>query len=75
MLAVLSRRLGEKIVLPGLQVTIQVLTIKPGVVRIGINAPPDIPILREEILAHSKTSTLSAAAARQSRAASECAAC
>jgi two-component system, OmpR family, response regulator len=56
---VLSRRLGEKIVLPGLQVTIQVLTIKPGVVRIGINAPPDVPILREEILEH-PTASISA---------------
>ena len=47
---VLSRHQGEKIVLPGLGVTIQVVAIKPGVVRIGIEAPPDISIVRQEIL-------------------------
>jgi carbon storage regulator CsrA len=47
---VLSRHQGEKIVLPGLGVTIQVVAIKPGVVRIGIEAPPEIPIVRQEIL-------------------------
>ena len=47
---VLSRHQGEKIVLPGLSVTIQVVAIKPGVVRIGIEAPSDIQIVRQEIL-------------------------
>jgi carbon storage regulator len=47
---VLSRRLNEKVVLPGLFVTVQVLSIKAGSVRIGIEAPPHVTILREEIL-------------------------
>jgi carbon storage regulator CsrA len=48
---VLSRRLHEKVVFPGLNVTVQVVAIKPGVVRIGIEAPPDVAVVREEILA------------------------
>ncbi len=47
---VLSRRLGEKIVLPGLGITVQVVAIRKGAVQIGITAPPDVSIRREEIL-------------------------
>jgi carbon storage regulator CsrA len=47
---VLSRRPHEKIVLPGLGITIQVVAVKPGVVRLGIEAPADVQILREELL-------------------------
>ncbi len=47
---VLSRRLHEKIVLPGLNVTIQVVAVKGGTVRIGIEAPPDVQVMREELL-------------------------
>jgi carbon storage regulator CsrA len=46
---VLSRRLNERIVLPAINATIQVLGVKPGVVRLGIDAPPDVRILREEV--------------------------
>jgi len=47
---VLSRRLNERIVLPGLGITIEVVAVKPGVVRLGIEAPPDVPVFREEVL-------------------------
>ena len=47
---VLSRRLGEKIVLPGLDVTVQVVSVQGGVVRIGIEAPRDVKVYREEVL-------------------------
>ncbi len=47
---VLSRRLGEKIVLPGLDITVQVVSIQGGVVRIGIEAPRDVKVYREEVL-------------------------
>ena len=47
---VLSRRLNEKIILPDLGITIQVVAIKSGVIRIGIEAPPDVKIVRGEIL-------------------------
>jgi carbon storage regulator len=47
---VLSRRLEEKIVLPGLGVTIEVVSIQPGVVRLGIDAPTEVTILRSELV-------------------------
>ena len=47
---VLSRRLNEKVVLPGLGVTVQVVSVKPGVVRLGIDAPPQVRVLRAELL-------------------------
>jgi carbon storage regulator CsrA len=48
---VLARRVGEKVLLPGLDITLHVVAIKPGVVRLGIDAPPTVPIFREEVLA------------------------
>ena len=47
---VLSRRLNERIVLPGLNVTIEVVSIKGNSVRLGITAPDGVTILREELL-------------------------
>ena len=47
---VLTRRPHEKIVLPGLHVTITVVAVKGGAVRIGIEAPADVRVLREELL-------------------------
>jgi carbon storage regulator len=47
---VLSRRLHEKVVLPTLGITLQVVAIRPGVVRLGIEAPADVPVFREELL-------------------------
>jgi carbon storage regulator CsrA len=46
---VLSRRLNQKIVLPTVQTTIQVVGIKSGAVRLGIEAPPEVAVLREEV--------------------------
>lgn len=46
---VLSRRPGEKILFPGLGVSVEVLRSKGAVVRLGIEAPSDIPIIRGEI--------------------------
>lgn len=46
---VLSRRVNETIVLPSLNVTIRVVAIRPGVIRLGIEAPPEVPIWREEL--------------------------
>ena len=47
---VLSRKLKEKIVLPTVRTAIQVVEIKGGVVRLGIEAPPEVTILREEVV-------------------------
>lgn len=45
---VLSRRPGEKVVLPSLGVTIEVIPSKGSSVRLGIDAPRDVLILRDE---------------------------
>lgn len=45
---VLSRRLGERIWIGG-NICITVMQIERGKVRIGIDAPRDVPIVREEI--------------------------
>lgn len=46
---VLSRGVGEKIVI-GDDITITVVRIGPNGVRIGIDAPGDVPIVREELI-------------------------
>jgi carbon storage regulator CsrA len=46
---VLSRRLHEKIVFPGFAAKVEIVSIKPGVVRLGIEAPRDVAVLREEL--------------------------
>ncbi len=46
---ILSRKLGQKIVLPDLGVTIAVIRIAGGNVRLGIDAPAEIGVHREEI--------------------------
>jgi carbon storage regulator CsrA len=50
---VLSRRVNEKVVLPSLQVTVNIVAIKSGVVRLGFEAPRDVPVLRQEL--HDRT--------------------
>lgn len=46
---VLSRRLHEKIVLPGVPATIEVVGVKSNTVRLGVVAPPEVVVLREEV--------------------------
>jgi len=46
---VLSRRSNEQIVLPTLDVVITVLGVSGGKVRLGIDAPRHIPVLRREV--------------------------
>jgi carbon storage regulator len=45
---VLSRKVGERIVI-GDQISVSVVRIGPGTVRIGIEAPADVPVVREEL--------------------------
>ncbi len=47
---VLSRKVGEKIILPEQNITITVCEIRDGRVRLGIAAPKDMPIHRGEHL-------------------------
>ena len=51
---VLTRRPHEKIVLPGLHVTIHIVAVKGGTVRLGVDAPPEVQVLREELIDQSR---------------------
>jgi carbon storage regulator CsrA len=46
---VLSRRPNEKIVFPTLGITVEVCSVNRNVVRLGIDAPPSVPIMRKEL--------------------------
>lgn len=46
---VLSRKLGEKIVIND-NITIEVVSIDRGKIRLGIDAPREIPVFRKELL-------------------------
>src|SRR4051795_6643242 len=48
---VLTRRPRESIIFPGVNITVQVVAVKSGAVRLGIEAPPEVTVLREEVLA------------------------
>lgn len=46
---VLSRKLGERVLI-GDNIVVQVVSMDRGKVRIGIKAPRDMPIYREELV-------------------------
>lgn len=45
---ILTRRIGEKLMI-GDEVTVTVLGVKGNQVRIGVRAPNDVPVHREEV--------------------------
>ena len=45
---VLSRKVGERILI-GDHIAVTVVRVGPGLVRLGVEAPADMPIVREEI--------------------------
>ena len=51
---VLSRKVGEKILI-GDKIEVTVVRVAQGIVRIGVNAPQDMPIIREEIKGQAET--------------------
>ncbi len=53
---VLRRKVGESIVLAGV-INISVLAVEGERVKIGISAPPEITIVREELLRTATTGT------------------
>ncbi|MCS6865773.1 MAG: response regulator [Gemmataceae bacterium] len=59
---VLTRRVGERIVFPTLGITVELLRVAKNSAQVGIAAPPEIRILREEL-----GGTATEAAARQAR--------
>ena len=46
---VLSRKLGERILVPHCGVEITIIAIEGNAVRLGISAPEDIAVYREEV--------------------------
>jgi carbon storage regulator CsrA len=46
---VLSRRVREKIYFPGLNLTVQIVGVTRGRVRVAIEAPPEVTVLRDEL--------------------------
>ncbi len=46
---VLSCKLGEQVVLPGIETTVAVVAIKGKVARLGISAPARVVIHRAEV--------------------------
>jgi len=45
---VLSRKPGERIVI-GENITVTILEIRAGAVKLGFHAPPEVPVHREEV--------------------------
>jgi carbon storage regulator CsrA len=46
---VLSRRVGERIFIPSIDAYVKVLAVKGGTVRLSIEAPAEVRVLREEL--------------------------
>ena len=47
---ILQRRVGESVML-GEDISVSVVSVKKGMVRLAISAPEEVPILRNELLA------------------------
>lgn len=47
---VLSRNIGERIVVPHCGLTVTIIAVKGKAVRLGIEAPAEIAIFREELI-------------------------
>ena len=45
---VLSRRVGERLVIDA-KITVTVIEVRGGQIRLGIEAPPEIAVRREEV--------------------------
>lgn len=46
---VLTRRIGEQVVVPGCEITITVLAVRRNRVRLGITAPTGLSVHRQEV--------------------------
>jgi carbon storage regulator len=46
---VLSRKVGERILVPKSKLVVTVVSVKGSQVRLGVSAPPDVAVYREEV--------------------------
>jgi len=53
---VLSRKLGETLMIGG-EITVRVIEVKGNTVRLGIDAPRQVPVLRSELRSNGQRST------------------
>ncbi len=67
---ILTRRVGETLMI-GDEVTVTVLGVKGNQVRIGINAPKDVAVHREEIYMRIKRENEAGSAANDAPAAAD----
>ncbi len=56
---VLARKLDESIII-GDDITVKIISIDKGVVKLGIDAPRDVSIIRNELLEDVKDSNIAA---------------
>ena len=61
---ILSRKIGEAVVLDE-KITVRVIDISKGVVRIGFDAPDDMLILREELEEEVKKANIEATSSKK----------
>lgn len=61
---ILTRKVGESIAIGDGSITISVMEVKGRQVRLGISAPPNTPIHRQEIFVKIKEANQQAAAAQ-----------
>jgi carbon storage regulator len=53
---VLARKLNERIVIPCIQTAVQIVGIQGGIIRLGIEAPPEVKVFREEVIREGRDS-------------------
>jgi carbon storage regulator len=46
---VISRKVGERILLPSSNIVLTVLSVKGKQIRVGVSAPADVGVYREEL--------------------------
>ncbi len=61
---ILSRRQGERIVVPEYQLTVTVLDISRSRVRVGISAPSNVTVHRAEIRERDRSESIAATGSR-----------
>ncbi len=64
---VLTRRLGEMVVIPSLGATIRVHRIKGGSVALAVDAPASVRVLRDELVPRAATDSADHIATRRRR--------